>query len=92
MNSIPNTYKQTLNFFCSAWTNKLITAKDHASIQINVGHLNEEGVYDGTFTTFALTGRVRSMVGAICLQNSFHQVSPTYLHCCTAFYCSAGRG
>ncbi len=46
----------------SAWTNKLITAKDHASVQVNIGNLNEEGVYDGTFSTFALTGKVRCMV------------------------------
>mmetsp|Transcript_28 Transcript_28/g.74 ORF Transcript_28/g.74 Transcript_28/m.74 type:complete len:82 (-) Transcript_28:61-306(-) len=44
-----------------AWTNKLITAKDHASVQVNVGHLNEEGVYNGQFSTFALTGKVRCM-------------------------------
>ncbi|GAX79254.1 hypothetical protein CEUSTIGMA_g6694.t1 [Chlamydomonas eustigma] len=44
-----------------AWTHKLITAKDHASVQINIGHLNEEGVYNGQFTTFALTGKVRGM-------------------------------
>ncbi|KAG1667473.1 hypothetical protein FOA52_012228 [Chlamydomonas sp. UWO 241] len=44
-----------------AWTNKLITAKDHASVQLNVGHLNEEGVYTNQFTTFALTGKVRCM-------------------------------
>ncbi|KAJ7950200.1 40S ribosomal protein S21 [Quillaja saponaria] len=30
---------------CSA-TNRLITAKDHASVQINVGHLDEKGVYN----------------------------------------------
>lgn len=46
----------------SSWTNKLITAKDHASVQINVGHLNENGQYDGTFTTIALAGKVRAMV------------------------------
>eukprot|EP00201_Polytomella_parva_P023915 CAMPEP_0175045004 /NCGR_PEP_ID=MMETSP0052_2-20121109/4150_1 /TAXON_ID=51329 ORGANISM="Polytomella parva, Strain SAG 63-3" /NCGR_SAMPLE_ID=MMETSP0052_2 /ASSEMBLY_ACC=CAM_ASM_000194 /LENGTH=77 /DNA_ID=CAMNT_0016308423 /DNA_START=480 /DNA_END=713 /DNA_ORIENTATION=- len=44
-----------------AWTNKLITAKDHASVQLNIGHLNEEGVYTGSYTTFALTGKVRAM-------------------------------
>mmetsp|Transcript_15864 Transcript_15864/g.47743 ORF Transcript_15864/g.47743 Transcript_15864/m.47743 type:complete len:83 (+) Transcript_15864:71-319(+) len=44
---------------CS-WTNKLITSKDHASVQLNIGHLNEEGVYEtGHYTTFALTGAVR---------------------------------
>ena len=47
---------------CSSWTNKLITAKDHASVQINVGHLNDEGVFDGNFSTFALAGNVRAMV------------------------------
>eukprot|EP00210_Caulerpa_lentillifera_P006350 g6066.t1 len=43
---------------CS-WTRKLITAKDHASIQMNIGHLDESGVYTGQFTTFALSGLVR---------------------------------
>jgi small subunit ribosomal protein S21e len=43
---------------CS-WTNKLITAKDHAAVQINVGHLNADGVYTGQFTTLALAGNVR---------------------------------
>ncbi|CAL5413134.1 unnamed protein product [Camellia sinensis] len=44
---------------CSA-TNRLITAKDHASVQLNVGHLDDSGVYTGTFTTFALCGFVRA--------------------------------
>lgn len=48
--------------FCSSWTNKLITAKDHGSIQMNIGHLDESGVYDGTQTTFALKGGVRAHV------------------------------
>jgi len=42
----------------------LITATDHASIQVNVGHLDSEGVYTGAFTTFALSGFVRAMVRA----------------------------
>jgi small subunit ribosomal protein S21e len=46
----------------SAWTNKLITAKDHASVQINIGHLDGEGVYSGTFTTYAFSGAVRQRV------------------------------
>merc|ERR1712060_554851 len=45
---------------CS-WTNRLITAKDHASIQLNVGHLDANGVYTNTYTTFAVSGYVRSM-------------------------------
>ena len=43
---------------CS-WTNKLITAKDHAAVQINIGHLNADGVYTGAFTTLALADNVR---------------------------------
>ncbi|KAJ1699398.1 hypothetical protein LUZ63_007910 [Rhynchospora breviuscula] len=44
---------------CSA-TNRLITAKDHASVQLNIGHLDENGIYTGQFTTFALSGSVRA--------------------------------
>ena len=47
---------------CSSWTNKLITAKDHRSVQINIGHLDESGVYTNSFSTFALCGQVRSRV------------------------------
>ncbi|PWZ38420.1 40S ribosomal protein S21 [Zea mays] len=32
---------------CSA-TNRIITAKDHASVQINIGHLDANGLYDVT--------------------------------------------
>ncbi|KAF6142647.1 hypothetical protein GIB67_015133 [Kingdonia uniflora] len=46
---------------CSA-TNRLITSKDHASVQINVGHLNDNGLYNGEFTTFALCGFVRAQL------------------------------
>ena len=49
-----------------AWTNKLITAKDHASVQINVGHLDADGVYSGQFTTYAFSGAVRQRV-RVCL-------------------------
>ncbi|XP_052147990.1 40S ribosomal protein S21 [Oryza glaberrima] len=44
---------------CSA-TNRIITAKDHASVQINIGHVDENGLYDGRFTTFALSGFIRA--------------------------------
>lgn len=43
----------------SAWTSKLIPAKDHASVQLNIGHLDEAGVYTGEFSTIALAGKVR---------------------------------
>ncbi|EEH52615.1 uncharacterized protein MICPUCDRAFT_45937 [Micromonas pusilla CCMP1545] len=45
---------------CS-WTNRLIEAKDHASVQINVGHLDQTGVFNGQYTTIALSGYVRNM-------------------------------
>ncbi|KDD73127.1 ribosomal protein S21e [Helicosporidium sp. ATCC 50920] len=43
---------------CS-WSNQLITAKDHGSVQINIGHLDESGVYNGSFSTVALHSLVR---------------------------------
>ncbi|KAG6480218.1 hypothetical protein ZIOFF_063698 [Zingiber officinale] len=46
---------------CSA-TNRLITGKDHASVQINIGHLDDNGVYTGQYTTFALSGFIRAQV------------------------------
>ncbi|KAI8847372.1 40S ribosomal protein S21 [Chytridium lagenaria] len=45
---------------CSA-TGRLITAKDHASVQINVGEVNANGVYTGQTKTYALSGFVRSL-------------------------------
>ena len=47
---------------CS-WTNRLITASDKASVQLNVGHLDANGVYNGSYTTMALSGYVRMKVG-----------------------------
>jgi hypothetical protein len=47
---------------CSSSTNRLITSKDHASVQLNVGHLDANGIYTGQFTTFALCGNVRAQV------------------------------
>lgn len=49
-------------FGCSSATNMLITAKDHASVQINIGHLDENGLYTGQFSTFALCGFIRAQV------------------------------
>jgi len=43
---------------CSA-TNRLIQAKDFSSVQINIGHVDSNGVYTGEFTPFALCGFVR---------------------------------
>ncbi|KAI8475410.1 MAG: ribosomal protein S21e-domain-containing protein [Monoraphidium minutum] len=45
-----------------AWTNKLITAKDHASVQINIGNVDTNGLFSNTFTTYAFSGAVRQRV------------------------------
>ncbi|KAJ1620939.1 ribosomal protein S21e [Pavlovales sp. CCMP2436] len=43
---------------CSA-TNRLIGAKDRASVQLNIGHVDVNGVYTGECTTYAFSGFVR---------------------------------
>jgi small subunit ribosomal protein S21e len=45
---------------CSA-TNRIIKAKDHASVQLSVGRVDESGRYIGENTTYALCGFVRAM-------------------------------
>mmetsp|Transcript_19833 Transcript_19833/g.25709 ORF Transcript_19833/g.25709 Transcript_19833/m.25709 type:complete len:88 (+) Transcript_19833:48-311(+) len=45
---------------CS-YTNRLISAKDHGSIQINVGNVDPTtGLFTGESTTFALAGYIRN--------------------------------
>ncbi|KAJ3337232.1 hypothetical protein HDU93_001422 [Gonapodya sp. JEL0774] len=44
---------------CSA-TGRLITAKDHASVQLNIGEVDANGRYTGAFTTYAFSGFVRA--------------------------------
>ena len=46
----------------SSATNRLITAKDHASVQFNIGIINEDGVYTGQNETIALCGYIRAKV------------------------------
>ncbi|KAL0414727.1 UNVERIFIED_CONTAM: 40S ribosomal protein S21-1 [Sesamum radiatum] len=48
------------SFVHSSAINRLITSKDHASVQINIGHLDERGIYTGAFSTFALCGFIRA--------------------------------
>ena len=44
---------------CS-WTNRLLTAKDHGSVQINVANVDPvSGLATGEATTYALSGCVR---------------------------------
>ncbi|RHZ87998.1 hypothetical protein Glove_26g238 [Diversispora epigaea] len=40
-------------------TNRLITAKDHASVQIIVGEVDEKGIYTGKTIQYELSGFVR---------------------------------
>lgn len=44
----------------SSWTNRILAAKDHASVQINVARVNANGVFTGESDTFALAGYIRS--------------------------------
>lgn len=61
---------------CSA-TNRLITAKDHASVQINVGQVDANGVYTGEFTPFVVCGFIREMgdvddaINRLCTEKGF---------------------
>ncbi|OCH94951.1 40S ribosomal protein S21 [Obba rivulosa] len=45
---------------CAA-TNRLITSKDHASVQISIVDVDADGRALSTVTTFALSGAVRAM-------------------------------
>ena len=50
----PRTHKKR-----SSYSNRLIGAKDHSSVQLNLAHLDDKGVYTGQFTTFAICGLLR---------------------------------
>jgi len=44
-----------------AWTTRLISAKDHGSVQINVANVDPiTGVYTGDYKAFALAGYIRA--------------------------------
>jgi len=45
---------------CSA-TNRIIQPQDHASVQLNLAHLDENGVYTGESTAVAFSGFIRNM-------------------------------
>ncbi len=40
----------------SSATNRIIIATDHASVQFNIGNLNQHGVYNGTSEAVAFSG------------------------------------
>ncbi|CAK4078148.1 unnamed protein product [Aphanomyces euteiches] len=43
---------------CS-WTNRILSAKDHASVQIAVAKVDANGVYTGQNDVYALAGYIR---------------------------------
>merc|ERR1711962_1505497 len=45
---------------CST-SNRIIAAKDHASIQINLAELDDKGVMTHNYTTYAICGEIRRM-------------------------------
>jgi small subunit ribosomal protein S21e len=60
----------------SSATNRLITAKDHAAVQINIAHVDENGRYiPGQTTTFALCGFIRGKGEADAALNRLSQQS-----------------
>ena len=48
-----------MTIFNSSATQRLITAKDHASVQINFVEVDSEGRATGSYVPFALSGSVR---------------------------------
>nr|XP_054772185.1 40S ribosomal protein S21-like [Lytechinus pictus] len=49
-------------FLYSSESNRVIGAKDHASIQINVGEVDAvTGIYTRSFKTYAICGPIRGM-------------------------------
>merc|ERR1712031_124229 len=42
-------------------TNRLLTSKDHAAVQVNVGHADQFGIYTGEYTVYCLSGAIRRM-------------------------------
>ena len=52
-------------FFLSSASNRIIHAKDHASIQINIADVDEKtGIALPTYKTYAICGSIRRMVCA----------------------------
>lgn len=61
-------------------------------MQINIGHLDEAGVYNGSFTTFALCGALRKKVrGRVldCVCVAAGLACPAHVHACC---CPRGAG
>jgi len=42
-------------------TNRLLTSKDHAAVQINVGQVDQYGIYTNEYDVYCLSGAIRRM-------------------------------
>merc|ERR1712144_117048 len=40
-------------------TNRLLTSKDHASVQVNVGQVDQYGIYTNEYNVYCLSGAIR---------------------------------
>mmetsp|Transcript_47425 Transcript_47425/g.34709 ORF Transcript_47425/g.34709 Transcript_47425/m.34709 type:complete len:83 (-) Transcript_47425:1-249(-) len=76
-----NEEKQIVDLYiprkCSA-TNRLITAKDKASVQIDIAEVDVNGTITGAKKTLALAGFIRQRGEAdACLNRLFHELDLT---------------
>ncbi len=60
-------------FFCSVASNRIISAKDHASVQFQIPHVDKDGHLNGQFTTVAFSGFVRGQAGSDAALNKVAQ-------------------
>ncbi|KAI3891412.1 hypothetical protein MKX03_020694 [Papaver bracteatum] len=51
---IPSLIMSAILNYWSA-TNRIITAKDHAFVHLNIGHIDENDIYTDQFCTFSLS-------------------------------------
>jgi len=42
-------------------TNRLLTSKDHAAVQVNVGQVDQYGIYTNEYDVYCLSGAIRRM-------------------------------
>ncbi|XP_068505801.1 small ribosomal subunit protein eS21-like [Syngnathus scovelli] len=55
-------YVPGVSRWCSSASNRIIGAKDHASVQINIAEVDKvTGRFNGQFKTYAICGAIRRM-------------------------------
>ena len=52
----------SISFHFSSASNRIINARDHASIQINLAEVDAQGVMTDKYKTYAICGSIRQMV------------------------------